>query len=134
MWSLVVGVFLTSATTSAFYWPPHRVPSAGDDTIQVSIVLSSDYQTESSFPAALKRSGPAILLGFEHAEKRGLFADGVYFNVTFRESGCNSTYGLKSFLDAYIDKVDVLFGPSCDYSLGKSSLCISLVKVQVSRQ
>ena len=68
--------------------------------------------------AAQKRAGAGILLGFQEAEKQGLTNE-ILFNLTFRDSKCDRIYGPKSFTDAIVDGVDVLFGPSCEYALGK---------------
>ena len=132
---LIVILGLTS-TNCGFYWPADRVPSLigvsnvtsylNSNVIRVSIVLPSDaYKIPRSLPAAQKRSGAGVLLGFQTAQDLGWLPEGVYFNITIRESGCNSTYGLKSFLDAYIENANVLFGPACDYSLGKQQRSVS---------
>ena len=97
-------------------------------TIQVSILLPSNYKrfddgnntiiSEALAPAQ-KRSGIGTLIGFETLRNQKLIRDDILFNITLRDSKCDETYGVKSFLDAYADGVHVLFGPSCDYALGK---------------
>jgi hypothetical protein len=93
-------------------------------TIQVSILLphtgnaDSKYSNVSLAPAQ-ERSGIGILVGFRTIRELKLIRDDILFNITLRDSRCDSTYGLKSFLDAFSEGVHVLFGPSCDLSLGK---------------
>ena len=48
-----------------------------------------------------------------------MIRDDIFFNITLRDSKCDSTFGQKTFLDAYTEKSHVLFGPACDLSLGK---------------
>lgn len=68
---------------------------------------------------AQKRSGMGLLVGFQTIREKNLIRDDIFFNITLRDSKCHQTYGQKAFLDAYFEKVHVLFGPSCDLSLGK---------------
>ena len=68
---------------------------------------------------AQKRSGMGLLVGFKTIREHNLVRDDIFFNITLRDSRCDSTFGQKTFLDAYSEKVHVLFGPSCDLSLGK---------------
>ena len=68
---------------------------------------------------AQKRSGVGLLVGFQTIREKNLIRDDIFFNITLRDSKCHGTYGQKTFLDAYSEKVHVLFGPSCDLSLGK---------------
>ena len=120
------------------YWPPNYNPSVinitntKDDiynhTIQVSILLPADYNSKEvikrgniseKLAPAQKRSGVGTLIGFQTIRDKNLIRDDIIFNITLRDSKCDETYGLKAFLEAYSDEVHVLFGPSCDYSLGR---------------
>ena len=69
--------------------------------------------------SAQKRSGMGLLVGFQTIRDKNLIRNDIFFNITLRDSKCNSMYGQKTFLDAYTEKVHVLFGPACDLSLGK---------------
>ena len=93
-------------------------------TIQVSILLPHIEDTDDdlfnvSLAPAQKRSGIGTLVGFRTIREKKLIRDDILFNITLRNSKCDSTYGLKAFLDAFAEGVQVIFGPSCDYSLGK---------------
>ena len=68
---------------------------------------------------AQKRSGMGLLVGFQAIRKYKMIRDDIFFNITLRDSKCDSTFGQKTFLDSYTEKVHVLFGPACDLSLGK---------------
>lgn len=65
---------------------------------------------------SMYRAAPGVLAGLEEADWRGL-THGVYFNITFRDSHCDNIYAPKSWTDAVVAGVDVLFGPSCEFSL-----------------
>ncbi len=43
------------------------------------------------------------------------------FNVTFCDSRCDQSYGPKCLMDSILEDTQVIFGPSCDYSLGRTS-------------
>ncbi len=43
----------------------------------------------------------------------------VTFNVTFCDSKCDQSFGPKCLMDSILSRTDVVFGPSCDYSLGR---------------
>ena len=102
-------------------------------TIQVSILLPYAFRKQrASFlgsvelkkaleklAPAQKRSGIGTLIGFNTIREKKLIRDDILFNITLRDSKCDETYGLKAFLDAFSEDVHVIFGPSCDYSLGK---------------
>ena len=102
-------------------------------TIQVSILLPATFTDELedefenvTLAPAQKRSGIGTLVGFQTIRDKKLIRDDILFNITLRDSKCDETYGNKGFNDAYSDGVHVLFGPSCDYSLGNSySRCIN---------
>lgn len=70
-----------------------------------------------------KRSGAAILVGFEAAVETT--ATQLFFNVTLLDSKCDNSYVIKPFIDAmYPDSTaaagaHVIFGPSCEYCIGK---------------
>ena len=118
-----------NTVTSSFLWPkttsqfqkliPQPDPQE-DKVVQVSILLPSKHKFSTELEPAQKRSGAGILAGFESAEKRGLLGD-LHFNLTFRDTQCDNIYGPKSFTDAIVEGVHVLFGPSCEYALGKNS-------------
>jgi hypothetical protein len=117
--------------TFSFLWPPPDEKSSGSaiakkgqsNVIQMSVILPARHELDSiELEAAQKRSGVGILVGLMEAKRRGLFSvsgNELIVNVTFRDSRCDNTYGPKSFTDAVVDGVDVLFGPSCEYALGK---------------
>ena len=67
----------------------------------------------------VKKAGAGIIQGLETAKNRSLINENLKFKLTFRETKCNNIYGPKSFTDAVVEGVDVLFGPSCEYALGK---------------
>ncbi len=109
-----------TTVTDFFLWPPPtqlQNQVSENHVIQVSILLPATYHDEFLEPAQ-KRSGPGILAGFQTAQDRGLI-DGLVFNLTFRDTKCNNIYGPKSFTDAIVDGVNVFFGPSCEYALGR---------------
>ena len=118
---------------------------AQERTIQVSILLPNSFdkkdikdiiedseKKENNFNTSLnryvgldhlasaqKRSGMGLLVGFQTIRDKNVIRDDIFFNITLRDSRCTSMYGQKTFLDAYTEKVHVLFGPACDFSLGK---------------
>ena len=99
-----------------------KIPGNNPETIvQVSILLPTHEHKypEVKLEPAQNKSGPGILAGFQSARDLGQLPNNVIFNVTFRDSRCDNTYAPKSFTDAILDGVDVLFGPSCEYALGK---------------
>ena len=106
-----------STVTQSFVWP--KLPNIRQKRhmVQVSVILPSNHSYPVLEPQH-SRSGAGILAGFLAAEAQGISSN-FLFNVTFRDSKCDNTYGPKSFTDAIVDGVDVLFGPSCEYALGK---------------
>ena len=127
-----------NTVTQNFLWPETNKESRKvsmdtdpDKIVQVSILLPHDYQIfvdswknstfekeEVELESAQNRTGPGILAGFQKAYDSGLTND-IVFNLTFRDTQCDQIYAPKSFTDAILDDVDVLFGPACEYSLGK---------------
>ena len=120
-----------TVTMDPFLWPPPlkeenskltKISNNNPQTIvQVSILLPTH---EHKYPdvklePAQNKSGPGILAGFQRARDLGILPKDVIFNITFRDSRCDNTYAPKSFIDARFDGVEVLFGPSCEYALGK---------------
>ena len=121
-----------TVTMDPFLWPPPlkeeenskltKISNTNPQTIvQVSILLPTH---EHKYPdvklePAQNKSGPGILAGFQRARDLGILPNDVIFNITFRDSRCDNTYAPKSFIDARFDGVEVLFGPSCEYALGK---------------
>ena len=104
-----------NTTMHSFMWPNQSTFRAyKKNTVQVSVILPDN----STFQPYIKKTGAGILQGFLEAQTRGL-TKGLNFNLTFRDSGCNSTFGPGSFNNAIFEGVDVVFGPSCEYSLGK---------------
>nr|XP_040571414.1 atrial natriuretic peptide receptor 1-like [Lepeophtheirus salmonis] len=103
------------------YWPLAPLSeniSSPQDVIRVSINLPYNYISENrEIEPSIKKAGSGVLVGFQTAQRIGLLPPGVYFNLTFQDSGCNSTYGTKSFIESVVSGVDVMFGPSCEYSL-----------------
>ena len=73
-----------------------------------------------------KRSGIGVLTGLETAVSTVLEPFGanpqLYFNVTFFDSRCDIVYGVKHFIDAYMWGANVLFGPACEFSLGRTRI------------
>lgn len=112
-----------------FLWPRNHLPEPSliltpNNTLQVSVILPN----KSDIPdimAAQRSAGMGILVGFQTASKRGLLSQGLYFNVTFRDSGCDITRSSWALFQAGLENVDVVFGPSCEYALGKSIFCIT---------
>ena len=106
--------------TDRFLWPntTRKSEIQFKSVIQVSVVLPAESTNNADLVAAQKRAGSGILVGFEEAARRGLTRD-LVFNMTFRDSNCTNRLAPKSFTDAIVDGVDVLFGPSCDFALGK---------------
>ena len=76
---------------------------------------------------AQKRSGMGLLVGFQTIRDKNLIRDDIFFNITLRDSKCHPMYGQKTFLDAFAEKVHVLFGPACDFTLGKP-ICKTIVR------
>ena len=99
------------------------------------MILSANFDPDGSnttlndtggvFYPGQKCSVPGILQGFKSAHSRGLLPPGVVYNVTVRDSGCDGQYAVKAFLDARVDGANVLFGPSCDFSLGNYYITLS---------
>ena len=122
------GIYVTTSDFStvidSYLWPDQKNTFGISENyinktiVQVSIVLPEKSRYNVDLVPAQKRSGPGILAGFEEAKRRNLTQD-LVFNLTFRDSKCDNTYGPKSFTDAIVDGVEVLFGPSCEYALGK---------------
>ena len=118
---ILVFVFYSNSA-NGFLWPPNHSTSALSDpgnTVQVSVILANETLIKNLQPR-METAGTAVLRGFQKAAEKNLLPENVAFNVTFRDSRCNIIYSPKAFTDAVIDGVDVLFGPSCDYSLGKN--------------
>ncbi len=120
---------LLDTVTASYIWPPRQnevtVDPNSNELIQVSVLLPHYFKYNVQLEAAQKRAGAGILQGFIEADRRGLFELGagqqLTFNVTFRDSRCDNTYGPKSFTDAIVGGVHALFGPSCEYALGKKA-------------
>ena len=101
----------------------YRLPARGhfenlapdSNIIKVSVLLPSN----DSLVPDVKKAGAGIIQGLETARNRSLINENLKFKLTFRETKCNNIYGPKSFTDAVVEGVDVLFGPSCEYALGK---------------
>ena len=106
-----------NTTMHSFMWPNQNFRATKENTVQVSVILPDN----STFQPYIKKTGAGILQGFLEAQNRGL-TQGLNFQLTFRDSGCNSTFGPGSFNNAIFEGVDVVFGPSCEYSLGKKYL------------
>lgn len=120
-------LLVSCSSASSFFWPPDRTPLnpsslniSAPNVVQVSIILPDSYKYAIELEPAQKRAGVGILVGFETAHRRGLLPQDVFFNVTFRDSRCDNIYGPKSLMDANLAGAHVLFGPSCDYGLGKN--------------
>ena len=88
------------------------------EIVQVAVLLPNTYKYAELESIDQRRSGSGILAGFQSASDLGLVND-VVFNVTFRDTQCDNNYSPKVFIDAMMDGVDVLFGPTCEYALGK---------------
>ena len=101
-------------TTHSFLWPEDHYWNQNKNVVQLSVILPDN----ATFEANINMTGPGILRGINEAKSRNLIND-VVFNVTFRNSGCNSTFGPGSFNNAVFQGVDVIFGPTCEYALGK---------------
>ena len=103
-------------TTHSFLWPEDHWNhwNQNKNVVQLSVILPDN----ATFEANINMTGPGILRGINEAKSRSLIND-VVFNVTFRNSGCNSTFGPGSFNNAVFQGVDVIFGPTCEYALGK---------------
>lgn len=119
-------------------WPPGHHTSISSDLpnssniVQVSILLPDQWvfnKVEPFLAPSQKRSGVGVLVGFQTAYRLGILRSDLFFNITFRDSKCDGTYGSKSFLDAFVEGVHVLFGPSCEYSLGKLFLFLLYVNL-----
>ena len=82
--------------------------------VEISVILPNN----DTFEASINKVGPGILQALNEAQNRSLTND-LKFKVTFRDSGCNSTFGPGSFNNAVFQGVDVIFGPTCEYALGK---------------
>lgn len=100
-------------TTHNFLWPEDHW-NQDKTVVQLSVILPNN----ATFEANINMTGPGILYGINEAKSRNLIND-VVFNVTFRNSGCNSTFGPGSFNNAVFQGVDVILGPTCEYALGK---------------
>ena len=114
---------ITPKVINSFLWPENAetTSSAQSDKnsesniIKVSVLLPSN----DSLVPDVKKAGAGIIQGLETAKNRSLLNESLKFKLTFRETKCNNIYGPKSFTDAVVEGVDVLFGPSCEYALGK---------------
>ena len=100
--------------------------------MQVSVLLPRNHKYK-KLEVEQRRAGAGVLVGFQSAKNQGLLDSipvrnipekevSVYFNITFRDTRCDNVYGPKTFTDAIVSGVHVLFGPSCDYALGKNRL------------
>ncbi|XP_023347812.1 atrial natriuretic peptide receptor 1 isoform X2 [Eurytemora carolleeae] len=114
-------VYPSIASWPNLIWPPNRV---GREKylfqVRVSVILpvsiSNNIPKNTSLLPSLFRAGPGVLAGLQEADRRGLVSS-VYFNISFRDSHCDNIYAPKTWTDAVVDGVDVLFGPSCEYGL-----------------
>lgn len=74
----------------------------------------------SSYEPALPKVLPVLELGVKKAKERGILPMGLSFSFTDYDDECNNVYGQISALDAYVTvKPHVIFGPSCEYSVGE---------------
>ena len=71
---------------------------------------------------ATERAGSAVLAGFQTAAERGLLDSRLFFNITLRNTRCDSGWAPKSFIDSIVEGVHVMFGPSCEFALGRKVL------------
>lgn len=70
--------------------------------------------------AALPKVLPALSLAVEDAKRRGILPEGLKFSFTPYDDQCNAVYGQMNAVEAYANnKPHVIFGPSCEYSVGK---------------
>ena len=107
---------ITPKVINSFLWPENaETTSSAQSIIKVSVLLPSN----DSLVPDVKKAGAGIIQGLETAKNRSLLNENLKFKLTFRETKCNNIYGPKSFTDAVVEGVDVLFGPSCEYALGK---------------
>ena len=109
---------ITPKVINSFLWPENAAQSyknSDSNIIKVSVLLPSN----DSLVPDVKKAGAGIIQGLETAKNRSLLNENLKFKLTFRETKCNNIYGPKSFTDAVVEGVDVLFGPSCEYALGK---------------
>ena len=113
---------ITPKVINSFLWPENAetnsYKNSDSNIIKVSVLLPSN----DSLVPDVKKAGAGIIQGLETAKNRSLLNENLKFKLTFRETKCNNIYGPKSFTDAVVEGVDVLFGPSCEYALGKFEL------------
>ena len=114
-----------NTTTHSFLWPKEQDSrNFGKTVVQISVILPNN----ATYEASINKTGPGILQALDEAQNRGL-TRGLEFQVTFRDSRCNGVFGPGSFNNAVFQGVDVIFGPTCEYALGKNDYRFPLERV-----
>ena len=114
-----------NTTTHSFLWPKEQdFRNFGKTVVQISVILPNN----ATYEASINKTGPGILQALDEAQNRGL-TRGLEFQVTFRDSRCNGVFGPGSFNNAVFQGVDVIFGPTCEYALGKNDYRFPLERV-----
>ena len=116
MWTFLV------SPTGCLFWPESNLPPVSPDKdriVEVSVILPEKYNIEGGLEADMRKAGSGVLVGLTEAAEKGLLPEGFYFNVSFFDSRCDQSYAPKAFIDAKMGGSHVLFGPSCEYSLGE---------------
>lgn len=104
IYCLVVFLLQRHITSASSYVRPKRIK------VGYLVSLSSTVQVRGyNFAGAITRV-------VEDINKDNNILTGINFTFVFKDSGCNSTFGIGATVDLYMEGVDVFLGPPCSKS------------------
>ena len=122
--SLVVrgGLTVSSIPSDTIYLGPLGRDDAEDEVrmrtsseINVTVLLPFDPR----YKASVRRTGPAIQLGFKKVKQLGLLPN-HRVRISYIDSNCSNIIApLEAMRYQFNNAVHVFFGPSCELALGK---------------
>ena len=84
----------------------------------IDIKIAAILPADSNRLFSSKRISPAIEYAIQHLQTHTDLVRGYNFTVTYRDSNCSSADPMNHAINFYMEKkVDVFFGPVCDYSV-----------------
>ena len=119
IWSDLIGWIFGSdcIPSSRMYLGRDNAEVTGNrNEINVTVLLPFDYR----YMASVRRTGPAIQLGFEKVKELQLLPRHTV-HLTFIDSNCSNIIApMEAMRSKFNNAVDVFFGPSCELALGKT--------------
>ena len=92
----------------------------GHKCVRVGVIAAND---STRFTVTLDRVLYSLQQGERQARQRGLLHENTVFQYFPMDDGCTNTLSTYRAVQAYAKKcVHVLFGPTCEYSLGEYPL------------